>query len=151
MVEANRIATSSLGTPRNELTTIFRKSTASYSPSLYEASRALVKRWCRIPIIARISWNLEAITWSSKWIDFSVGNPKKLLSQMRFAIENPNHKWQNRTPTKHGNQQRAVDIERIAEEYEGFSASLREETSCEEIAWFLSYIGYRNFRSIFYS
>lgn len=120
-VEGKQIATSSLGTPRNDVTTILLENHCFLFPSWYEGfSGALVEAMMAgIPIIASdIPMNLEAVTDQVNGLIFPVGNPKKLAEQMRFAIENPKQMAEFGAAAREEAKER-FDIEKIAKEYEG--------------------------------
>jgi glycosyltransferase involved in cell wall biosynthesis len=142
-LNTKQIATSSLGTPRNDDTSpiaigapnpqspnlqspnlsslnLLLSSNCFLFPSWYEGfSGALVEAMMAgIPIIASdIPMNLEAITDQVNGLTFPVGKPEKLAEQMRFAIEHPKKLDEFGAAARKEAKER-FDIEKIATEYE---------------------------------
>jgi glycosyltransferase involved in cell wall biosynthesis len=88
-VEGKQIATSSLGTPRNDVTTILLENHCFIFPSWYEGfSGALVEAMMvGIPIIASdIPMNLEAVENNLTALVFPVQNSKILSEKILWAI-----------------------------------------------------------------
>jgi glycosyltransferase involved in cell wall biosynthesis len=118
-VEGKQIATSSLGTPRNDVTTILLENHCFLFPSWYEGfSGALVEAMMAgIPIIAsNISMNLEAVSHENALI-FEVQNTNQLLSKMIFAIQHPDLMMGYGAKAREEAMAR-FDIEKIANDYE---------------------------------
>ncbi|WP_192350932.1 glycosyltransferase family 4 protein [Algoriphagus sp. Y33] len=118
--KSNRIAASSLGTPRNNATNLLLEHDCFLFPSLYEGfSGALLEAMMAgVPIIASdIPMNLEAVIHQETALIYPVSKPKALAEQMCFAMNN------SEIMVKLGEKARKVAIEKfavdkIAREYE---------------------------------